>query len=1098
MHDNLWSDIKIGDLLGYAMARIYEQTILKWAKSIGLPAGTIGSVIVLYILYSIFVGDITVTGYTGDMKCWGADMNNDGSMFYSNWTPQKYKGEYEACFFVVNFTANRDSFWYPINYDPWGRNDSFMFNPSVKSWKIYRSWGKGWREIPMTISCTGTWCGSPDNTGTQKYSVAWRDTRSYTVMVVAEKNSPKDTIKWAFDRVDPLWLSALSDISNEYPYEIIKSSNINFDRKKEITLNSIKYSNNSNIIFSSDSMHSCTYYPSGHPKEAFKHCNITVDIENTRAVAIMVNSLNIKFTGLEKYNPVYYYSTTYDTGYLEFPFYNETDNSILNVTYVERRNYRNYLPLTGVNSLTLRNLSLMAEFDMPRYIGAKFNVTFAGSLGVTPITFDLDPEISECGTLSANSYYTQVGQVNSTGTCYTTSGNDNIVLDCQNNVINYSTAGTANFWGVFLGAGSTNITIKNCIIIDGNWSSTAARQAIQISENSTTIFNNTIITNTGNGITVSSMYNNISHNTITTSGGDGITIGALSHNLAEYNTINTTEITSSTPYGIYLASGSTNNTITNNYIWAGGASGGDAALYLTNSDDNIIINNTIISSSAGYTVFLLAGSQRNYFYNNTIIHRAAILALDVITGSSENVFDKIYVESSSGSQTALFAGTQGIIINNSVFNNTANGYALDFSTQSGNSTVENTLLKGTNDYGLHLQNINGIDAAGANNSLFRNVEIISETINGIYFNSNVTYGRFIGLNVTSGSDDYAILFTGMNHTRFEDSVFKGFAASDMRIDYPLVNLSFINCTYTIIAPVGTWGPGNSETYWTREWWWRGYAKDTAGNPLSGAFIEIYNSTGHLQNNMTTGADGYTARMNLMEYRANNSLKFFYASPYTFNASKGGYTDADIQGWNWTTNNMTFEFMLAGGAPAGDSVAPVVTLYSPPDQNKTNSTNITVSFVCNVTDNLNVTNVTLYHNQTSWHANITNTTPINGTATTFSVGAFTNGTYLWICRACDNSSNCAYAAANRTFEVGYNVAAVASTCACSSIQAGTAINCAENCTITACNANGQDIVITGFGRIIVTGDVVNYGKLSIKGVSSSSTCNVRCTTGCFKQ
>jgi len=1072
------------------MARIYQQTIIKWAKSIGLPAGTIGSVIVLYILYSIFVGDITVTGNTNDMKCWGADMNNDGSMFYSNWTPQKYNGEYEACFFIVNFTANRDSFWYPINYDPWERNESFMFNPSVKSWKIYRSWGKGWREIPMTISCTGTWCGSPDNTGTQKYSVAWRDMRAYTVMVVAEKHNPKDVIKWKFDIVDPLWLSALSD---EYSYKVITSTNVDFKGQKEVTDNGWKFANNSGIIFSAPSELQCDWFDNG----PLKHCNTVVEVTNRDGIALSLNGLKYTFSGLEKYNPVIEYSTD-ATRYFEPLEYKDENDTLLLVVNVERYSWDKWQKVA--NSVVLpERYAIRAGFYMPKYERTHYNFTLEGLAGgFIPIKYDLDPEVGECGSLTTNTrYYNLTRDLNSSGDCMTITASD-VIFDCNGFNITYGKDGTASSIGIDSFSGS-NKTIKNCKIDEGSLNCTTSCAAISVGTDET-ILNNTIYVTSGDGILLTSNSHIIENNTIYTRQGDCIAVGARDINTIKGNILNSTEDYSGTPYGIYMSSGSISNTITNNYIWAGGTTATDAAVYLSNSDDNIFINNTIISSSAGYAVYLRAGSQRNYFYNNTIIHRAGEIAIDSITGSSENVFDKIYVESSCSTQTALFAGTQGIIINNSVFNNTANGYALDFSTQSGNFTVENTLLKATNDYGLHMQNINGIDAAGANNSVFRNVEIISETQNTIYFNTNITYGRFISLNVTAGSDDYAIYFASGNHTRFEDSIFKGFPATnaDMRMDATTINISFINCTFRKLVFVGTWAANSPEAYITKEWWWRGYAKDTAGNPLSGASIEIYNSTGHLQNNMTTGADGYTARMNLIEYLSNASAKYFFASPYTFNATKGGYTDADITGWNWTDNNMTFEFMLAGGAPAGDSTAPAVTLYSPPDQNKTNSTTITVNFVCNATDNIKVENVTLYHNQTTWHANVTNTTSLNATQTTFSVGAFTNGTYLWICRACDNSSNCAYASANRTFEVGYNVAVSASTCACASIQAGTAINCAENCTITACNANGQNIVISGFGRIIVTGDVSNYGKLTIKGVSSSSTCNVKCTTGCFRR
>ena len=70
--------------------------------------------------------------------------------------------------------------------------------------------------------------------------------------------------------------------------------------------------------------------------------------------------------------------------------------------------------------------------------------------------------------------------------------------------------------------------------------------------------------------------------------------------------------------------------------------------------------------------------------------------------------------------------------------------------------------------------------------------------------------------------------------------------------------------------------------------------------------------------------------------------------------------------------------------------------------------------------------------------------------------------------------------------------VGDTCECSSIQAGTVINCAENCDITTvCNANGQNIIASGSGTILLTANVINFGNINI-----INGCNVICNGGCF--
>jgi len=75
-------------------------------------------------------------------------------------------------------------------------------------------------------------------------------------------------------------------------------------------------------------------------------------------------------------------------------------------------------------------------------------------------------EIDSCQTLSsANTVYTLNQTVNSSGTCFTISG-ENITLDCAGYTINYSVGGGANQYGVYSTQNYTKVW--NCTIIDGN------------------------------------------------------------------------------------------------------------------------------------------------------------------------------------------------------------------------------------------------------------------------------------------------------------------------------------------------------------------------------------------------------------------------------------------------------------------------------------------------------------------------------------------------------------------------------------------------------------------------------------------------------
>ena len=174
--------------------RVYSESVKKFLleHKIESGVGIAGTLIGGIFLYLSMIGAIDVLGYSGDMRCAGTIE--------------------DPCYAYINFTANEDIFIYPIDYDPWGRNTPFEFNPNVKSWKLQRSWGKSWRNIPLDKSCTGTWCGLSNKDDKRKFSVAFREGKTYQIRIVAYKNNPSDTIKWgAFDEIDPIWLPVEKD-----------------------------------------------------------------------------------------------------------------------------------------------------------------------------------------------------------------------------------------------------------------------------------------------------------------------------------------------------------------------------------------------------------------------------------------------------------------------------------------------------------------------------------------------------------------------------------------------------------------------------------------------------------------------------------------------------------------------------------------------------------------------------------------------------------------------------------------------------------------------------------------------------------------------
>ncbi|MHA1728090.1 MAG: right-handed parallel beta-helix repeat-containing protein [Promethearchaeota archaeon] len=129
--------------------------------------------------------------------------------------------------------------------------------------------------------------------------------------------------------------------------------------------------------------------------------------------------------------------------------------------------------------------------------------------------------------------------------------------------------------------------------------------------NFSTVYNNNISNNGGNGVYIesSSNYNTVENNNISNNGGNGVYIYSSSNN----NTVENNSI-SCNGNGIYIKDSSNNNTINNNNISDNGY-----GVYIYSSSNYNTITNNIISSNNDYGVYIKRGSNNNLIFRNDII-----------------------------------------------------------------------------------------------------------------------------------------------------------------------------------------------------------------------------------------------------------------------------------------------------------------------------------------------------------------------------------------------------------------------------------------------------------------------------------------------
>ena len=277
--------------------------------------------------------------------------------------------------------------------------------------------------------------------------------------------------------------------------------------------------------------------------------------------------------------------------------------------------------------------------------------------------------------------------------------------------INYSTGGAANTFGIY--TNQFNTTVKNCNVLDGNWTSSApnSRYGIYFDGND----NSTLLNNFVNSSSSTAIYfypdsdnNTISNITASSKYWEGMNLRGLNNII--YN------INASSSFGRgFQLSDAYNNTLFN----ITGTSNSSDGVYLLYSSENSLFNITAISKSAHcFGLDGLMGSS-----NSNIIFNSTFKSLGNAT--------ELYIGSTSGFNLFYW--------NN--FTNNSGYYVQD----SNGTNIYNTTLNGRGEGNIWHNIMNGsVDISGNISSTLNPLLYLGQYGTGYPYNSTNSFGKING------------------------------------------------------------------------------------------------------------------------------------------------------------------------------------------------------------------------------------------------------------------------------------------------------------------------------------------------------------------
>lgn len=229
-------------------------------------------------------------------------------------------------------------------------------------------------------------------------------------------------------------------------------------------------------------------------------------------------------------------------------------------------------------------------------------------------------EVDGCNVLNTtHATYVLTDNVSSIGTCFNITA-QNITLDCDGFSINYSVLGSEKTYGVYSNKSLT--TIKNCNIIDGNWTSSEDERYgihIEFSDNST-LLSNYISTSNSQAVYLSNMnFSNLTLNTAVSDEVEAFFMYDSFNNELFFNTGTSNpskNVLDNFCRGFFLGSSPNNLLFSNNGSGWGNESyyGNSDGFFLYLSNNCTMINNTGFASRDAIIIY---SSENCNLINNT-------------------------------------------------------------------------------------------------------------------------------------------------------------------------------------------------------------------------------------------------------------------------------------------------------------------------------------------------------------------------------------------------------------------------------------------------------------------------------------------------